>query len=187
MEHREKVLDMLLPAHDQPPRVVQPREEALYGPSALIATERATGRGGRADAGVVLWGDKIDRAIVQQLFFVERVTVLRIVANQSRRERREEPVIERGADEPDFRGRSAGHVDGDRKTAAVDDCHDFVAFATFRRPDGGAPFFAPVKLASMNPSVRSSLPRSRRSSASRSSTSRNRPVRCHCWNRRWHV
>lgn len=186
MEHAEEVLDVSLPPGDQPPRVVQPGKEAFDHPSPPIPAQRPTILRRGADTIVFMGRDEIDRAFVQQ-FFVERVTVVRLVANQSRRELREEPVVERGADEPDFRGRSAGHVDGDRKTAAVDDGHDFVAFATFRRPDGGAPFFAPVKLASMNPSVRSSLPRSRRSSASRSRTSRNSPVRCHCWNRRWHV
>ena len=118
--------------------------------------------------------------VLMPQFFVERVAVVGFVADQPRREVREEAVVERRADEPDFRGRSAGHVDGDRKTAAVDDCHDFVALATFRRPNGGAPFFAPVQLASIKPSVRSSLPRSRRSSASRSRMSRNSPVRRHC-------
>jgi hypothetical protein len=71
-------------------------------------------------------------------------------------------------------------VDGERKTMAVANRHDFAAFTAASRPDGGAPFFAELKLASMNASERSSLPRSRRSSASRCNTSRSRPVRRQC-------
>jgi hypothetical protein len=39
----------------------------------------------------------------------------------------------------------------------------------------------------MKHSVRSSLPRSRRSSASARRIFASTPVRDHCWNRRWHV
>ena len=49
---------------------------------------------------------------------------------------------------------------------AVADRHDFAAFAASSRTDSRAPFFAELKLASMNDSLRSSLPRSRKSSAS---------------------
>src|SRR5688572_29894668 len=51
------------------------------------------------------------------------------------------------------------HVDGERKTMAVAHRHDFAAFTAASRANGGAPFFAELKLASMNPSERSSLPR----------------------------
>jgi hypothetical protein len=63
--------------------------------------------------------------------------------------------------------RSAGHVHGERKTMAVCDCHDFAAFAALCRADTRAPFFAPLKLASRKDSLRSSFPRSRKSSARR--------------------
>jgi hypothetical protein len=62
--------------------------------------------------------------------------------------------------------RSAGHVHRERKTMAVADRHDFAAFAAASRADSRAPFFAELKLASMNDSLRSSFPRSRKSSAS---------------------
>jgi hypothetical protein len=47
------------------------------------------------------------------------IAIVATVADQPFRERREEAVVERGVDEADFRGRSAGHVDGERKTMAV--------------------------------------------------------------------
>ena len=72
----------------------------------------------------------------------------------------------RGFDELCFMRRSAGHVHGERKTMAVADRHDFAAFAAASRADSRAPFFAELKLASMNDSLKSSFPRSRKSSAS---------------------
>jgi hypothetical protein len=76
--------------------------------------------------------------------------------------------------------RSAGHVHGERKTMAVADRHDFAPFTTAGRANGSAPFLAPAKVASTKASVRSILPRSRRSSASRWSSRSSRPLRCHC-------
>jgi hypothetical protein len=71
-------------------------------------------------------------------------------------------------------------VHGERKTMAVADRHDLAPLTTASRTDGSAPFFAELKLASMKASVRSSLPRSRRSSANRRSKRRSSPVRCQC-------
>jgi hypothetical protein len=66
---------------------------------------------------------------------------------------------------------------------AVADRHDF-AFAAASRADSRAPFFAELKLASMNDSLKSSFPQSRKSSASFWSSWVSNPERCHCWKRR---
>jgi hypothetical protein len=76
--------------------------------------------------------------------------------------------------------RSTGHVQGERKTMAVADRHDFAAFTAASRADGGAPFFAELKLASTKASLKSSLPRSRKSSANFCNNRRSRPERCQC-------
>src|SRR5262245_14199994 len=109
---------------------------------------------------------------------VETITVVGAVADQSVGQLFEEARGERGVDEGDFMRRSAGHVDGERKTMAVANRHDFAPLTAASRADGGAPFFAELKLASMKASLRSSFPRSRRSSASRCTTRSNRPLRC---------
>jgi hypothetical protein len=75
-------------------------------------------------------------------------------------------------------------VHGERKTMAVADRHDFAAFAAASGADSRAPFFAELKLASMKDSLRSSFPRSRKSSASFCSSRVSSPERCHCWKRR---
>ena len=115
---------------------------------------------------------------------VQRIAVVRTVANHSLGDFPEKALVERGFDEFCFMRRSAGHVHGERKTMAVCDCHDFAAFAAFCRADTRAPFFAELKLASMKDSLRSSFPRSRKSSASFCSKCVNSPERCHCWKRR---
>src|SRR6202140_2550871 len=74
--------------------------------------------------------------------------------------------------------------DTSKKTMAVADRHDFAAFAAASRADSRAPFFAELKLASMNDSLKSSFPRSRKSSASFCSKCVSSPERCHCWKRR---
>jgi hypothetical protein len=83
--------------------------------------------------------------------------------------------------------RSTGHVDGDRKTSAVCHCHELRTLAPLGRTHAEPPFFATTKVPSMKHSLRSSLPRSRRSSANTCRIRANTPVRDHCWCRRWQV
>jgi hypothetical protein len=75
------------------------------------------------------------------------------VANHTLRRFGKESLVKRGFDELCFMRRSAGHVHGERKTMAVCDGHDFAAFAAFCRAHTRAPFFAPLKLASMKDSL----------------------------------
>src|SRR5262245_66570076 len=111
---------------------------------------------------------------------IEPVAVVPFGGDQSCGEFADESRGERRVDERDFMRRSTGHVDGERKTMAVANRHDFAALTAASRADGGAPFFAELKLASMKASLRSSLPRSRRSSASRCNTRSSRQLRCQC-------
>ena len=83
-----------------------------------------------------------------------------------------------------FVGRGAFDMSGDRKTRSVCNCHDLGAFAAFRIADSTTPFFAGLKLPSMNASRISISPRSCRSSASSFKMRSNTPCWTHCWNRR---
>ena len=69
----------------------------------------------------------------------------------------------------------------------IGESKDFRPLAAFGRPDREAPFFAPLKEASMNSSSRSSFPRACNSSASTRKTRSSLPARTHCWKRRWQV
>ena len=169
---------MTLPACDDAAEVVEPGEEPFNLPPSAFAPKRPAILRLRFPMGTV-GRDQFDGVGLREML-VESVTVVGAIADQSGREGFDPARRERGVNEPDFMRRSAGHVDGERKTMAVANRHDFAALTASSRADGGAPFFAELKLASMNASLRSSFPRSRKSSASRCSRRSSRPLRCHC-------
>lgn len=90
---------MALPASDDAPRVVEPGEEALDFPAAARAPEGSAVLGARAAAPVR--SDHFDAVGLAEML-IERVTVVPAVADQARREVREEPRVEGGADEVAF-------------------------------------------------------------------------------------
>src|SRR3989304_5182698 len=179
MEHGEEVFGVIFPAGDEASRVVQPGKEALDLPAAAVAAQGATILRGRIHAADVVGGDQFDAVAVAQML-IQSLAVVSPVADHLRGEFGEEALLERGFDEFRFMRRSAGDADGERKTMAVDDRHDFTAFSSASRAASRAPFLAEEKLASMKVSDRSILPRSRRSSASRVSTPGGGPSRRHC-------
>ena len=176
VNHPEEVRGVPLPAGDDAPIVMEPGEEPLDFPPPTRAAQRAAVLGTRAPVRRVA-GDQLDPVGGAQVR-IEAIAVVPAVADQSRRARVEEAGREGGVDKGDFMWRSAGHVDGERKTMAVANRHDFAALTAASRADGGAPFFAELKLASMKHSDKSSLPRSRRSSAKPCRTRSSTPVRC---------
>ena len=101
MDHRLEVLDVPLPAHDQPTGVVQPGKEAFDHPPPLIPTERSAILRGRPHAVGFVRRDEIEGVRALQLR-VERVGVVRLVADQPWGIRLEEPVFEGRSDEPNF-------------------------------------------------------------------------------------
>ena len=155
---------MPFPASDDAAVIMEPGEEPFNLPSAPKAAQRAAILRGMPRATDSMGGDQLDAVALREQR-IERIAIVGPIPNQARRERRGEALGEGGFDEGGFIRRSAGQVDGDRKTMAVADRHDFAAFTASSRAHGGAPFFAELKLASMNVSLRSNLPRSRRSSA----------------------
>ena len=169
---------MTFPARNDAAEVVKPGEEPLDLPPSPFAAERPAILRGRPTMGVV-GRDEFD-VVRRGEMLIQPVAVVGAIPDQAGRERSDEARGQRGVDELDFMRRSAGHVDGERKTMAVANRHDFAALTASSRADGGAPFFAELKLASMKHSLRSSFPRSRRSSASRCSSRRSRPLRCQC-------
>ena len=183
LNHPEEILWVIFPANDDATKVMKPSEQALDLPAAAVTTQTATvlSRGGHAHK-FVRRDELYTVAFLDVL--VQRIAVVSAVTDHSLGSFRKEALLERGFDEFCFMRRSAGHVHGERKTMAVCDCHDFAAFAAFCRADTRAPFFAPLKLASMKDSLRSSFPRSRRSSASFCSKRVSSPLRCQDCKRR---
>lgn len=168
---------MAFPSRDEATVVMEPGKESFDFPATASASQRTAVLGLGASVGPMR-GDHLD-AVGGREMRVKAIAVVAAVPDQARGERVEERRGEGGIDEADFMRRSAGHVDGERKTMAVADRHDFAALTAASRADGGAPFFAELKLASMKASERSIWPRSRRSSARPCSTRSRMPVRCH--------
>jgi len=95
-------------------------------------------------------------------------------------------VPEDALDELAFVRRSAFDTNGERKTVIIGESDDFRFLATFGGPDREAPFFAPVKEASMEASS-SSFPRACNSSAKGCKMRSNWPSCTHFWKRRSQV
>jgi hypothetical protein len=78
LEHTKEVLDVILPAGDESPRVVEPGEEAFDFPAPLRATERPPILGGPSAAAIRRdHGDAV--ATLQEL--IEGVAVVATVAD----------------------------------------------------------------------------------------------------------
>src|SRR6266851_1919599 len=139
---------------------MQPGKQTLDFPAAPIATQYpAVLRRGFAARAFVRRHQLHAEALAQ--LYIQWITVVSAVADQALGSFGEKALLDGGCDELGFMRRSAGHVHGERKTMAVADRHDFAAFTAASRADSRAPFFAELKLASMNDSLRSSFPRSR--------------------------
>ncbi len=119
MQHRHEVVDVTFPAGDETTEVMQPGEEAFDLPAPPRATQAAAILRDVTTA-AAMRGDHLD-AVRRHQGLVERVAVIAAIANQPRREIREEAGVEGWGDEVWLIRRSAGHVHGDRKTMAVDD------------------------------------------------------------------
>src|SRR5713101_7072098 len=179
LEHAEEVGFVIFPAADQSAEVAKPGEEPLDFPAAAVTAQFATVLGILPAAIVLVRRDEPDAVFLPEAL-VERIAVVGAVADHSFWFGSRETLLDGGFDEFGFMRRSAGDAAGDRKTMAVCDRHDFTAFSSASRADSSAPFFAELKLASMNVSDRSSLPRARRSSASACKSRVSVPSRCHC-------
>ena len=183
LNHPEEILWVVLPANNSSTKIMQPSKQPFDLPTATVATQAAAVLSRGRDAHTFVRRDQL-HAVAFLDALVLRIAVVRAVADHSLGSFPQEALIERGFDEFCFMRRSAGHVHGERKTMAVCDCHDFAAFAAFCRADTRAPFFAELKLAAMKDSLRSSFPRSPKSSASFCSKRVSNPLRCQCWKRR---
>lgn len=142
---------------------MEPGEEALYLPATFVSAEGAEVLG-EALAIRPIGCDQLDPTLLREPR-VERVAVVGLVADEALGELGEEAAIERSVDERDFMRRSTFDADGERKTRAVCNGHDLGPLATLRFPDAGPPFLALTNVPSMNASLKSICPRSRKSPA----------------------
>ena len=130
------------------------------GRSPEGATEGPAVLRGRAPAAPMA-GDHLDAVPFAQQA-IEWVTVVRLVSDETVGDFVDEAFVERLLDEADFVGTSAFNPHCERKTVAVRNCHDLGPFSALRLTNAKTPLFAPLKEASMKPSLKSSFPFSRR-------------------------
>ena len=98
MEHAEKVLDMVFPAGDEAPGVVQPGEEAFDLPPAAGSARGSAILRAWPDATAAMDRDHFN-AVASAELRIQRVAVVAAIADQSWGELAEEARVERGGDE----------------------------------------------------------------------------------------
>ena len=177
---------MTFPTHHQASEVLQPCEEPLDFPAPFVAPELSPVLAMRSCAITTVRCDQLDSVVLGKPVN-HRVAVIPFIANQSFGLVGHEAVLDRSLDKLLLMRRSASNPEGDRKTMAVCDCHELAPFADERSTNAIAPFFAPMKEASINASSNPSCPRANKSSASAQRMPFSTPERCQCWNRRWQV
>src|SRR5215469_5719394 len=134
LEHAEEVGFVIFPAAHQSTEVVKPGEEAFDLPTAAITAKFATVLGVFPEAIVPVGCDEPDAVFLPQAL-VERIAVIRAVADHSFWLGLGEALFDGRFDQFRFMRRSAGDAAGDRKTMAVCDRHDFTAFSSASRAD----------------------------------------------------
>ena len=177
---------MILIANDKSPKVLKPSKQTFDLPPTSVPTQRSPVLGGRLSSIASMRSNHLHTSLLVQPT-VQGVAVVGFVTDHSGGQVVKEAGVQRRIDKGYFVGASAACVNGERKTFSVCKAHDFGAFAAFGLAHASAPLFAGANVPSMNPSLRSMPPRSRRSSANAARILSNTPSRIHCWNRRWHV
>jgi hypothetical protein len=178
---------MELVASHELSEVEEPGEEAFDLPATPVASEVAAVLGEDLSAGTVR---RDQRDALAREPRVERVAVVGFVADEEARavdNASEEALAKKVFQERRLVGGSRFEIDGERKTRAVDHCHDLGPLAALGFSDVEPPFLAPANVPSTNASSGSSPPRSRRSRASASTIVRSVPSRTQALKRRWQV
>jgi hypothetical protein len=114
---------------------------------------------------------------------VERIRIIRLVADQLGAQPAEEAPGERFVDEFGFVGRSRVDRDSQRNAVSCGDGHNLRPFAPLGLAHGETLFFATAKLPSIEPPLGSSFPSRRSFSASTRNAFSNWPPLTHYWKR----
>jgi hypothetical protein len=139
--HAEEVLDVVLPAGDQPTEMMEPGKQSFDSPTSVVAAQGAAILR-RHSALSAMRCDHLDAVALGQVT-IQAVAVVSLVADQSLGEGVEEAVSEEAFDELAFVRRSAFDTNGERKTVIIGESDDFRPLTAFGGPDREAPFFPP--------------------------------------------
>ena len=185
MDEAKVVVIVILITHQNPPEVLQPREQPLDFPAPAVAPQLAPVLRLGFLPVLLVRRNHLD-GYARQLR-IQRIRIIGFIANQAFRLVIGKALDDSSSHKGDFMRRSRRRVDGDRKTSAVCHCHELRTLAPLGLSDFCAPFLATMNVPSMKHSDNSKSPRWRRSSAKVSSARARRPSLHHCWKRRWQV
>ena len=185
MDEAQVVRIMIFISRQNTPVVLQPRKQPLDLPPPLVASQLPP----------VLCIRFLPVLLVRRYHLnadclkvgIQRVGVIRLIADQSFGLLVGKALNESLSDKGDFMRRSRSRVDGERKTKAVCHCHELRTLAPLGLSHFEPPFLATMNVPSMKHSDKSNSPLERRSSAKVSKTRWSRPSLTHCWNLRWQV
>ncbi len=176
---------MTLVPHSYTTIVLEPPDQPLHLPAALVPTQFPAVLGLRLTSVAPVRSNQVDTLGLQRL--IKRIGVVRFVSDELLGSTFHKPCLESVVHKGDFMRRSTFNVDGEWKRSRVCNDHDLCTLAPLGLSDTAAPFFATTKVPSMKHSDRSIFPRSSRSRAKACSTRSSTPERTHMWKRRWHV
>jgi hypothetical protein len=177
---------MIFIANRKSPKTMQPSKEAFDFPATPIAPKFPSILSFWFLPVLFMRRYQFNTPLIFQSL-IKRIAIVCFITYQKIRRFFQKSVVDGLINKFYFMRRGALDMSGDRKTRSVCNCHDLGAFPALRIADSTTPFFAGLKLPSMNVSRISMSPRSYRSSASSLTMAWKTPCRTHCWNRRWHV
>ena len=178
-------MKMVLPSGYQASEVLEPSEKTFHLPPPPVSSKCASILCFRSFPVHLVRGDQLNAPLFK--FLVQRVAIIGLVTDDPFRELDQKTTFDGFGNQRYFMRRSAVHVQGDRKTRAVCNCHDLCALAPLSLSNSRPPFFAGAKEPSINASRMSISPRSRKSSANVRRISSKTPPFDHFWNQRWQV
>src|SRR5580704_641511 len=173
---------MIFITHHQSAKVEQPGKEPLDFVTSYI-TAQGTAILGRHTPVDFVRRDHFRTVLLHQLF-IQPVTVVRFVPDQTLGHLGYDACLQRGGDQFHFSRRSAFCPQGERKTMAVCNAHDLGTLAPLGLPDLSPPFLAGTKVPSTKHSFKSNPPASLRCCASVTSRCSITPDFTQFWKRR---
>src|SRR5215203_447474 len=185
MNKAEKIIQMIFIANHDSPVIVHPGKQSFDFPAPLVTPEFSAVLRFCLLPVSFMRRNQLNSKFRQ--LFVERVGIIRFIADQFLRLLRYQSVLNCGGDESDFMRRSTRCVNGERKTSAICHCHSRSTFAPLGLSDSAPPFLADTKVPSIKHSERSNLPLDCKSSAKAVKTFRKVPSLTQVWKRRWQV
>ena len=185
MDEAKEIKRVILVTDNQVSEVTQPRKKTFNLPSSLVPSQWPSILPVAFDP-ITSVGRNHLYSLLRK-FFVQRVTVVCPVSNEPYWLIGNKSRSNRLSNQGNFMRASAFFVDGDRKTSAVCNCHEFRTFSSLGLANTESPFLAGMKVPSIKHSSRSSLPLCFRSSAKVLRMLSNVPFLVHSWNQRWQV